>query len=156
MLLATLLLLTTTPAHADVDLPRVNDVLEMSAAAAPLRESTPDALFGGKAAQIGWIRKGESVKVLEARQYLSIFGLEIWLEVQKTDDATVHGWVYDGMSKEIIKGKSNFVIAKRPEEAKPAAAVAAAAPAPAAPVDPKAAAAAEAAKKADALIQDIE
>lgn len=141
MKLYTLVLLALPlPAFAEAphELPRKDDVLEVASAAAPLRESTPDALFGGKAHQIGWVKKGEAVKVLEARQYLSIFGLEIWLEVRKVDDPNSHGWVFDGMSAEILKGKASFSITQSAPQPEPAGH----------PAD-------EAAKRADALVEDI-
>ncbi|MGZ3702039.1 MAG: hypothetical protein ACXWR1_12740 [Bdellovibrionota bacterium] len=146
LILALTLLAGSPLAHADTDLPQKDDMLEAAAPTA-LRESTPDAMFGGQAAQIGWIKKGESVRVLETRQYLSIFGVEIWIEVQKLDDAAVHGWVLDGMGKDIVKGKSALSITQTAASLHPKA--------PPEPVDPREAAASAAAKEGDHLVEDI-
>jgi len=146
-LMLTLTFLACAPlARADSDLPQKDDLVGASVPSA-LRESTPDAMFGGQAAQIGWLQKGEQVRVLETRQYLSIFGVEIWIEVQKVDDSAVHGWVLDGMGKDIVKGKSALTITQTAASLHPKA--------PPEPVDPRDAAAAAAAKEGDHLVEDI-
>lgn len=106
--LAAVLTALSVPAFA-AGLPQRDEILVGVAVAIPLHESTPDSSFGGKAPQIGWIKKGESVKVLETKQYLSIFGIEIWVEVAKQSDPARRGWVFAGMSHEIVKGQSKLV-----------------------------------------------
>ena len=87
--------------------PQKDDILVAEFTAIPLHEATPDPSFGGKAAQIGWIQKGQAVKVLETKQYLSMFGTEIWLEVAKENEPAVRGWVMAGMTG----GQSKLVLA---------------------------------------------
>lgn len=138
MMLLTLALLTLPAKGLAADVPQKDDVLELTATAAPVRSGTPDALFSDLAPQIGWIRKGEVVRVLDSRQNLTVFGTDVWLEVQKLDDSAVHGWVLAGTSTR----KAAFVIVRKAGEEK-------------APADPKVAAAAAAAREADALVEDL-
>lgn len=85
---------------------RQDEVLEALAPALALREATPDPDFGGKAPQIGWIKRGEQLRVLGVKNYISILGTEIWMEVQKLDDPSVRGWIFAGMSQDLQKGNS--------------------------------------------------
>lgn len=153
-LLALLALLPAASALADTALPQSGDLVEIQGAAAALRSSTPDSLLGA-APQVGWVKKGEAVRVLETRQYLSMFGTEIWVEVQKEDDASVHGWIYDGLGKEILAGKGMIQVT---EAARPATAVPASSPGAARQeesADPRDAAATAAAKDGDRLVKEL-
>jgi hypothetical protein len=121
------------------DLPQVNDLLESQGAASALRESTPDPSFGGRGRQIGWVKKGERLRTLETRLYLTIFGTEIWIEVEKDGDPSVHGWVFDGMTREVQDGQASFAVVQKAKEAE----------------DPRDAAERESARDADRLVQDL-
>jgi len=88
--------------------PQENDKLEASAQIA-LRASSPDASFGTKGEKIGWIKQGDAVKVISAKQHSTVFGFEVWVEVQSLSDSSVKGWIFDGMSAEVLKGKGKLV-----------------------------------------------
>lgn len=135
-------LLLALPAFAGTGIPQKDDTLEIAAPAVAIRDATPDPTFGGQGAQTGWLKKGEEVRVLSTRQYLTIFGMEIWLEVQKGDDAATRGWVLDGMSQDLQKGKANLKITKSAREEPK--------------LTPEAKAALEAAKTAESLVEDIQ
>lgn len=101
-----------------VQLPQKDDMLVASLMAIPLHESTPDASFGTKAPQIGWIQKGQTVKVHETRQYFSALGgTEIWVEVSKENEPNVKGWVMTGLSGGVSKLSPVRVEAVAPERA---------------------------------------
>ncbi|HEY8280749.1 MAG TPA: SH3 domain-containing protein [Bdellovibrionota bacterium] len=115
--------ITTVMAESHSAIPQKDQILEVRAAALALRDSTPDPSLGSKGTRIGWVKKGEVVKVLETKQYLTIFGTEIWAEVEKQDDASQHGWVLVGMAKEIMAGQSGLIsphVAAEEEAAKKA------------------------------------
>jgi len=153
-LFALLALLPATHALADTALPASGDLVEIQGAAAALRSSTPDSLLGA-ASQVGWVKKGETVRVLETRQYLSMFGTEIWVEVQKEDDSSLHGWIFDGIGKEIVAGKGLIQVtqAARATTAVPASAPGAARPEE--PSDAQEATASAAAKDGDRLVKEL-
>jgi hypothetical protein len=100
-------LLISTSVFAD-SFPIADQKLEATGQLA-LRASSPDASFGTKGEKIGWIKAGEAVKVLSAKQHLTVFGLEVWVEVQSLSDDSVKGWVFDGMSAEVLKGRGKLV-----------------------------------------------
>ncbi len=88
--------------------PQENDKLEASAQIA-LRASSPDASFGTRGEKIGWIKQGDAVKVISAKQLSTVFGFEVWVEVQSLSDSSVKGWVFDGMIAEVLKGNGKLV-----------------------------------------------
>jgi len=92
---------------ADSSFPEENQKLEATAQVA-LRASSPDASFGTKGERIGWILQGESVRVVSAKQHMTVFGLEVWVEVESTKHAAVKGWVFNGMSGEVLQGKGKL------------------------------------------------
>lgn len=106
-------LLASASAFAE-SFPEANQKLEATGQLA-LRASSPDASFGTKGEKIGWIKQGEAVKVLSAKQHLTVFGLEVWVEVQSVSDASVKGWVFDGMSAEVLKGQGKLAAAPAQE-----------------------------------------
>lgn len=106
-------LLASASALAD-SFPEAEQKLEATGQLA-LRASSPDASFGTKGEKIGWIKAGEAVKVLSAKQHLTVFGLEVWVEVQSLSDASVKGWVFDGMSAEVLKGQGKLAAQERAE-----------------------------------------
>lgn len=124
------------------NIPQVDDTIE-TAGLVQLRESSPDPAFGVKGAQKGWLKAGELLKVLSVKNYISVYGTEIWLEVHRKDDARVNGWIFAGLAKEIARGKSVVMLHRDPEVQAQMDAQAAAARA-----------AAEAMARTDALIRD--
>jgi hypothetical protein len=106
-------LLASASAFAE-SFPEANQKLEATGQLA-LRASSPDASFGTKGEKIGWIKQGEAVKVLSSKQHLTVFGLEVWVEVQSVSDASVKGWVFDGMSAEVLKGQGKLAAAPAQE-----------------------------------------
>jgi hypothetical protein len=88
-------------------LPEENQKLEAEAQLA-LRASSPDASFGTKGEKIGWIQAGEGVRVVSAKQHLTVFGLEVWVEVVSLRDESVKGWVFNGMSADVLKGRGKL------------------------------------------------
>lgn len=135
-------LLASWPAQAQqrMELPRAGDILETTAAALPLRDGTPDPSFGGKAPQVGWVKRGELVKVLSTKAYLSVMGTEIWIEVQKEGEGQ-QGWVFGGMAGSEQPG--DFGFAQAPGSAGTARTI-------------EAARAAELSRATDSLIEDEE
>lgn len=104
--LGIVLVFTTASAFAgDVQLPQVSEKLESSGQLA-LRASSPDASFGTKGEKIGWVRQGEVVKALSVKQVSTVFGFEVWIEVQAANG--VKGWIYDGLAAEVLRGASNL------------------------------------------------
>ncbi len=101
-------LLASTAALADTSFPQENEKMEATAQIA-LRASSPDASFGTKGEKIGWIQQGDAVKVISAKQHSTVFGFEVWVEVQSLSDSSVKGWVFAGMSAEVLKGKGKLV-----------------------------------------------
>lgn len=150
VILASLLFVAAPGAHADFkmaaaqNLPKVDDTVETQGLV-QLRESSPDPTFGVKGPQKGWIKAGEQLRVLNVKNYISVYGTEIWLEVQRKEDAKVQGWIFAGLAKELAKGKSVISLVVTPEQKAAAEAEARAAKA-----------AAEAMAKSDALIRDEE
>lgn len=106
-------LLASASAFAE-SFPEANQKLEATGQLA-LRASSPDASFGTKGEKIGWIKQGEAVKVLSSKQHLTVFGLEVWVEVQSVSDASVKGWIFDGMSAEVLKGQGKLAAAPAQE-----------------------------------------
>ncbi len=94
--------------------PQENEKLEATAQIA-LRASSPDASFGTKGEKIGWIQQGDAVKVISAKQHSTVFGFEVWVEVQSLSDASVKGWIFDGMSAEVLKGRGKLHTAQAQE-----------------------------------------
>jgi len=94
--------------------PQENEKLEASAQIA-LRASSPDASFGTKGTQIGWIKQGDTVKVISAKQHSTVFGFEVWVEVQSLSDSAVKGWIFNGMSAEVLKGHGKLHAAEAQE-----------------------------------------
>lgn len=117
MLTAAALMLTALLASASAfagTLPEADQKLEATGQLA-LRASSPDATFGTKGEKIGWIEQGQAVKVVSAKQHLTVFGLEVWVEVQSVADASVKGWIFDGMSAEVLKGQGKLAAAAKQE-----------------------------------------
>lgn len=143
-------LLTTAQASAEMKLasphniPKINDTVE-TGGLVQLRESSPDPTFGVKGAQKGWIKSGETLRVLNVKNYISVHGTEIWLEVEKKEDANVKGWIFAGLAKEMAKGKSVVSVQLTPEAKAQAEEEARAAKA-----------AADAMARSDALVRDEE
>ena len=48
------------------------------------------------------------LRVLEARQYISVFGAELWLKVEKLGATKGTGWIRAGLSQELAKGNAGF------------------------------------------------
>lgn len=109
----TLSLLASASAMA-ASFPQENEKLEATAQIA-LRASSPDASFGTKGEKIGWIQQGDAVKVISAKQHSTVFGFEVWVEVQSLSDASVKGWIFDGMSAEVLKGRGKLHTAQAQE-----------------------------------------
>jgi hypothetical protein len=147
-----LLALLSPAAYAATSLPQSGDLVEAAGDAVVLRSSTPDSLLGTHGSQVGWIRVGESMRVLETRQYVSIFGTEVWVEVQKTDDSAVQGWILDGVSSQLSGGKAALRVT---ETVKPATAAPASLADAAIPEDPRDAAAAKASRESDRLVKEL-
>lgn len=101
-----LLILSSASAFAE-GLPVESQELEASAQVT-LRDSSPDASFGTKGEKIGFISEGDTVKVLSAKQHLTVYGFEVWVEVVSLKDPKVKGWVLDGLSGEVLKGKGKL------------------------------------------------
>jgi hypothetical protein len=102
----TLSLLASASAMA-ASIPQENEKLEATAQIA-LRASSPDASFGTKGEKIGWIAQGDAVKVLSSKQISTVFGFEVWVEVQSLSDGRVKGWIFNGMSAEVLKGQGKL------------------------------------------------
>jgi hypothetical protein len=145
MKLALLALLTYTPAFA-AELPAPGDLAETVSAAVSLHSDRPGASLGEEAPKTGFfLRKGDVVRVLDTRNYAAaILGPELWLEVQKVDDPAVHGWVLDVVARDAGRGEAAFTVVRS-----------AAHPAEVEKPDARSAAAAEAARRADALVEEI-
>jgi hypothetical protein len=147
-----LVALLPAAAQASASLPQSGDLVEVANEAVVLRNATPDALMGSRGAQIGWIRVGESMRVLETRQYVSMFGTEVWVQVQKTDDTAVQGWILDGVSSQLTSGKASLRVT---ETVKSATAAPASMADSAIPEDPRDAAAAKASRESDRLVKEL-
>ncbi len=100
-------LFASATAFAEDSFPEANQKLEATGQLT-LRASSPDASFGTKGEKIGWIQQGEAVKVISAKQHLTVFGLEVWVEVESVKNSSVKGWVFDGMSAEVLKGQGKL------------------------------------------------
>jgi hypothetical protein len=112
--LAILLLTATLPAFAEsFGLPQKDELLTVGAAMVPLFESTPSPAIGENSAHAGLIRKGELVKVLDTKQYLSMFGTELWVQVARQGEPAMKGWAFSGTLNDIRQGRSKFVPAAR-------------------------------------------
>jgi|GEM_PF-3182643 len=122
-LLLALSLLLPAAAFADNKpaLPKVDDVIR-ALGVVQLRASSPDPTFGGKGAQIGWLKAGEAAKILTVKHYISIFGTEVWVEVEKKSDASARGWIYAGLAKDIAKGQASIFSVESVETAEASAA----------------------------------
>ncbi len=120
LLLLALALILATPAFAQSErkparkIPAVNDLVE-TGGPVQLRASSPDPSFGGKGAQIGWVKAGEILEVLQVKNYVSVFGTEIWMEIRKKDHVKTQGWIFAGLANEISKGKSVISVYVDPE-----------------------------------------
>jgi len=88
-------------------LPKADDMVKITGVV-KLRDSSPDPSFGGKGAQIGWLKADEVAKVLGVKHYISIFGTEIWLEIVKENDSSVKGWIFAGLAKDVAGGNSSI------------------------------------------------
>ncbi len=108
---AALLFVTfTSPAFAEgFAFPQKDDLFKVNSQVMPLHESTPAPSLGEKATQTGLIRRGEIVKILETKQYISMFGNELWVSVVKQSDPSVKGWAFAGTIAEIRQGHSRLV-----------------------------------------------
>ena len=100
-------LFASVSAFAETSFPEENQKLEANSQIA-LRASSPDSSFGSKGEQIGWIKAGTEIKVISAKQHSTVFGFEVWVEVVSLSDASVKGWVFDGMSSDVLKGKGKL------------------------------------------------
>ncbi|HEY8278208.1 MAG TPA: hypothetical protein VIH99_01205 [Bdellovibrionota bacterium] len=87
------------------ELPKQNEKLAASGHLA-LRATSPDSSFGTKGEKIGWIQTGDRVKVLSAKQVSTVYGFEVWVEVQSEN---AQGWVYDGMAPDVLEGRALLV-----------------------------------------------
>lgn len=127
-LLLALALLLPASAFADskLSLPKVDDEIK-AVGIVQLRASSPDPTFGGKGAQIGWLKAGEAAKILSVKHYISIFGTEVWVEVEKKSDPNAKGWIFAGLAKDISKGHASIVSVDSVESPEAAAARVAAA-----------------------------
>ena len=116
------LLFVTASALAEetqAQLPQSEERLESRGQLA-LRATSPDAELGTKGEKIGWIREGENVRVMSLKQVATVLGFEVWVEVRAEDGK--RGWVYDGMTADVLQGRgslakvdtasSNLLIAK--------------------------------------------
>lgn len=110
LLLTALMFSLLTSVSAFAEFPEENQELQ-AASQITLRDSSPDASFGTKGEKIGWIRQDEKVKVISAKQHLTVFGFEVWVEVASLE-SSARGWVLDGMSGEVFKGKGKLQAAK--------------------------------------------
>jgi hypothetical protein len=100
------LLFTTASAFAETaKLPEASEKLDSQGQLA-LRAASPDAAFGTKGEKIGWVKQGETVKVVSLKQVSTVFGFEVWIEVQAADGK--QGWIYDGMTSEVLRGNANL------------------------------------------------
>lgn len=120
-ILAFALILAASAAHAETrvvdgtrSLPRVNDTVE-AAGLVQIRESSPDPTFGKKGDPKGWLKAGETMRVLTVKNYISVYGSEIWLEVQREGEEKAAGWIFAGLAKEMAKGKSVVSVHMSPE-----------------------------------------
>jgi hypothetical protein len=102
------LLFATASAFAQdsgAQLPSDGERLESSGQLA-LRASSPDAAFGTKGDRIGWLKDGESVRVVSSKQVSTVFGFEVWVEVSSESGAK--GWIYDGMAEDVARGRGSL------------------------------------------------
>lgn len=61
-----------------------------------VRNEPPGTFFKSKGAQIGVAQPTESYRVLEERMVPTIAGRQNWLKVQRTNDPSFEGWIYNG------------------------------------------------------------
>jgi hypothetical protein len=101
------LLFSAASAFAEdgVKLPAESEKLTASGQLA-LRATSPDAELGIKGEKIGWVKQGEELKVLSLKQVSTVFGFEVWVEVQSAGGQK--GWIFDGMAAEVLRGKANL------------------------------------------------
>ncbi|MGZ3659111.1 MAG: SH3 domain-containing protein [Bdellovibrionota bacterium] len=71
-----------------------------------LRASSPDSDFGTQGATIAWLKEGDSLKVLSLKQVSTVFGFEVWVEVQAANGSK--GWINDGMALDVLKGRGSL------------------------------------------------
>jgi hypothetical protein len=83
-------------------LPEAHDKLETVGPLA-LRASSPDAELGTQGARVGWVKEGETVKVVSLKQVSTILGFEVWVEVEASSGAK--GWVFDGVAVDVLSGR---------------------------------------------------
>jgi hypothetical protein len=61
----------------------------------PLRDAPPDSLIGLKGDTIGTVEPSSQYKVIDQRNFSTVFGGQKWLKVESVNSDKT-GWVYSG------------------------------------------------------------